>query len=350
MFAMITPPAPVSVAPERVEVAIAGRAGPPGRPRGRPRPLPSRARLAAAPTREPPRRSRDAASQGRFEYSWGMRRRLRMLAALAPPLALVLTAAPPAAGADELPIVDTHVHYSQSAWDEHAPHEALALLDRGGVRRAFVSSTPDDGTLRLYDAAPDRVVPVLRPYRAAGQLGAWHEDASVPAYLEARLRRGIYRGIGEFHLSGPAAASAVVREVAALARRDGLFLHCHCDAEAMELLVGLEPGVRMLWAHAGMASGPAVVGRLLDAHPRLHVELALRSDVAPAGRLDPEWRALFLRHPDRFMVGTDTWTPSRWPELPAVQAWTRRWLAELPPDVARRIAHENAERLARPAP
>ncbi|MGH7266353.1 MAG: amidohydrolase family protein [Candidatus Rokuibacteriota bacterium] len=280
-----------------------------------------------------------------------MRRRLRTLAALAPPLAaLFLMTVPVAATAEDLSIVDTHVHYSQSAWDAHAPHEALALLDRGGVRRAFVSSTPDEGTLRLYDAAPDRVVPVLRPYRAPGQLGAWHEDASVPAYLETRLRRGIYRGIGEFHLYGAAAASPVVREIAALARRDGLFLHCHCDAEAMALLLGLEPGVRMLWAHAGMWSGPDVVGRLLDAHPRLHVELALRSDVAPSGRLDAEWRALFLRHSDRFMVGTDTWTPSRWPELPAVQAWVRRWLADLPPDVARRIAHENAERLARPAP
>ncbi len=55
---------------------------------------------------------------------------------------------------------------------------------------------------------------------------------------------------------------------------------------------------------------------------------------------------LFLRHPDRFMVGTDTWVPSRWEELPAVQEWTRSWLRQLPPDVARRIASGNAERLA----
>jgi len=99
-----------------------------------------------------------------------------------------------------------------------------------------------------------------------------------------------------------------------------------------------------------MSSGPDVVGRLLDGHGHLWVELALRSDVAPGGTLDPAWRALFLRHPDRFMVGTDTWVPSRWAALPGVQQFTRAWLRQLPPDVARRIASENAERLARGSP
>jgi hypothetical protein len=250
------------------------------------------------------------------------------------------------AGATDLPIVDTHIHYSRGAWDDYSPEQVLALLDRGGIRRAFVSSTPDDGTVRLYEAAPDRVVPVLRPYREQGELGAWYRDPSVLGYLEDRLRRPIYRGIGEFHLSGEAARSPVVRAVAELARRHKLFLHCHCDAEAVEILLGLGTDLRVLWAHAGMSAGPDVVGRLVDHHPQLTVELALRSDVAPGGRLDPAWRALFLRHPERFMVGTDTWVPSRWPQVPAVQDETRAWLRQLPPDVARRIASANAERLA----
>jgi hypothetical protein len=256
--------------------------------------------------------------------------------------AFVITEAP----ASDLPIFDTHLHYSRNAWDQFPPEAILALLDRAGVQRAFVSSTPDDGTIRLFEAAPDRIVPVLRPYRESGELGAWHRDPTVAAYLEGRLQRRVYRGIGEFHLNGAEARSPVVREVAELARREKLFLHCHCDDEAVEILLGLAHDVAVLWAHAGMTSGPDVVGRLVDAHPRLSVELALRSDVAPGGRLDPAWRALFLRHPDRFMVGTDTWVPSRWPELPAVQDAARAWLRQLPPDVARRLASTNAERLA----
>jgi hypothetical protein len=252
--------------------------------------------------------------------------------------------------AADLEIVDTHIHYSENSWQDYTPDAVVQLMDRAGIVRAFVSSTPDDGTLRLHARAPDRVVPVLRPYRQVGELVSWHHDPTVVPYLEQRLARPIYRGIGEFHLTGADAAAPAVRRVAELAAERGLFLHCHCDERAAEILVGLVPGVRVLWAHAGMSAGPAEVGRLLDAWPALSVELALRSDVAPGGRLDPAWRALFLRHPDRFMVGTDTWVPSRFGALVATQAETRAWLAELPPDVARRLASENADRLARGTP
>ncbi len=261
-------------------------------------------------------------------------------------LTLAVVALATGAAAADLPIVDTHLHYSRNSWEQYAPEGILGLLDAAGIRRAFVSSTPDEGTLRLRQAAPDRIVPVLRPYREAGELGSWHRDPSVAGYLEGRLKAGIYRGIGEFHLRGGEARSAVVRQVAELARRHALFLHCHCDAEAAEILVGLGADLRVLWAHAGLSSGPDVVGALLARHPGLTVELALRSDVAPGGRLDPAWRALFLRYPDRFMVGTDTWIPSRWAELQGVQEGTRAWLRQLPPDVAARIASGNAERLA----
>jgi hypothetical protein len=254
------------------------------------------------------------------------------------------------ASAQELSIVDVHLHYSQNSWQDYAPGAVLLLMDQAGVGRAFVSSTPDEGTLRLYDMAPDRIVPVLRPYRQAGELSSWHQDPTVVPYLEQRLARPIYRGIGEFHLTGADAQSPTVRQVAELAGRQGLFLHCHCDAAAVEILVGLVKGVRVLWAHAGMGSGPDEVGRLLGVSADLLVELALRSDVAPGGRLDPAWRDLFIRHPDRFMVGTDTWVPSRWAAYVDVQNDARIWLRQLPPDVARRLATENAESLARRGP
>ena len=254
------------------------------------------------------------------------------------------------ASAQDLSIVDVHLHYSQNSWQDYAPGAVLLLMDQAGVRRAFVSSTPDEGTLRLYDMAPDRIVPVLRPYRQAGELSSWHQDPTVVPYLEQRLARPIYRGIGEFHLTGADAQSPTVRQVAELAGRQGLFLHCHCDAAAVEILVGLVKGVRVLWAHAGMGSGPDEVGRLLGVSADLLVELALRSDVAPGGRLDPAWRDLFIRHPDRFMVGTDTWVPSRWAAYVDVQNDARTWLRQLPPDVARRLATENAESLARRGP
>jgi hypothetical protein len=269
---------------------------------------------------------------------------------VAPLVVVAVLAAVRAAIAEDLPITDTHLHYSQNSRQDYAPAAVLALLDQAGIKRAFVSSTPDDGTVQLYEAAPARIVPVLRPYRQPGELGTWHQDPGVVPYLEQRLGRPIYRGIGEFHLSGDDALAPVVRQVADLAARHRLFLHCHCDAGAVTILVGLAPGVRVLWAHAGMSSGPDEVGRLVAASQNLYVELALRSDVAPGGQLDPAWRDLFVRHPDRFMVGTDTWVASRWESLVSVQAAARVWLRQLPPDLARRLASENAEALARGGP
>jgi hypothetical protein len=94
-----------------------------------------------------------------------------------------------------------------------------------------------------------------------------------------------------------------------------------------------------------MSASAATVGRLLDQAPALWVELSLRSDVASGGRLDPEWRAIFLRHPDRFLVGTDTWTTSRWHTLVEGMQVMRGWLGQLPREAAEQIAHGNGERL-----
>lgn len=248
--------------------------------------------------------------------------------------------------AQDLPIFDAHIHYSGPAWEAYPPEAALAILDRAGVRRALVSSTPDDGTLRLYERAPGRIVPFLRPYRSREDMGGWTRNLDILAYVEERLKRGIYRGIGEFHIGPGEAASPVIAGLHRLAVRQKLFLHAHTDEVAVEELLRLQPEVSVLWAHAGMTSSPETVGRLLERYGNLWVELALRFDVAPEGRLDPVWRALFLRFPDRFMVGTDTWIPSRWAELQGVQEATRAWLRQLPADVAARIASGNAERLA----
>ena len=92
-------------------------------------------------------------------------------------------------------------------------------------------------------------------------------------------------------------------------------------------------------------AGPATIDALLARHPQLWVELALRTDVAPAGPLDPAWADLFSRYPDRFMIGTDTWITPRWAQLPRLMADVRVWLRQLPRDLAERIASGNAEAL-----
>ena len=108
------------------------------------------------------------------------------------------------------------------------------------------------------------------------------------------------------------------------------------------------PGVKILWAHAGMSAAAVRVAELVSRYPMLWVELALRTDVASGGTLDPEWRALFVRHPDRFLIGTDTWVTSRWESVGAASDAVQVWLRQLPRDVAEQIAWKNGERLFPP--
>src|SRR5437773_6827756 len=262
---------------------------------------------------------------------------------------MLLLVGDPRLAAAPYPLFDAHIHYSRPDWDAYPPERALALLARAGVRRAIVSSTPDDGTLKLYERAPTVVVPFLRPYRTREDMAGWHADAGVAAYVEERLRRGVYRGIGEFHLGAAGVDAPVVRRIAELAAERDLFLHAHVDADTIEKLLARYPKVRFLWAHAGMSADAETVGRLLDRFARLWVELALRSDVAAGGRLDRAWRARFLRHADRFLVGTDTWVTSRWEAVEPSMRDVQQWLAELPAGVAERIAWKNGARLV-PAP
>ncbi len=249
--------------------------------------------------------------------------------------------------AGELPIFDAHIHYSRGAWDAYSPGQIIAKMDQAGVIRALASSTPDDGTQRLQDAAPDRIVGAFRPYRESNDLGRWYEKPDLVPYSEKRLARGRHRVFGEVHLYRPQnLETPEMAHYLALIAGQGLYLQPHSDAEVIRALFKKVPGIKVLWAHAGFSEPPEVVGRLLDRYPNLWTELSYRAqNIMPGDRLDPEWRALLIRHADRFMIGTDTWTVDRWHEYRGLVGEHRAWLGKLPPDAAEKIAHKNAERL-----
>ena len=259
------------------------------------------------------------------------------------PLLLLLTLAMPAPGrSGELPLVDAHIHYSHDAWSVVPPKEAVALLRRAGLKRALVSSSNDEGTQTLLAEAPDLVIPALRPYRTRGELATWVRDPSVIAYVEERLRAHRYVAIGEFHVYGADADLDVPRRIVELAKQHGLLLHVHGDAEAIDRLFRQDKDARILWAHAGFEP-PERVREMLRRYRNLWADLATRSDHGAGGKVAPDWRPVFLELPDRFMVGTDTYVPERWHYVPEHASWSRAWLADLPPDVAERIAWKNGE-------
>ena len=246
-----------------------------------------------------------------------------------------------------LPVFDTHVHYSQEAWRSFSPGAILDKLTAAGVARALVSSTPDDGTLKLYRADRERFVPILRPYRDQGDMDRWFRDRGVIDYVAGRLGRGVYRGIGEFHLLYESEArTPEIRRLAEMAVARDVVLHIHSGALPVRALFAIEAKLKILWAHAGMAAPPGMIRQLLERYPLLSTELSFRADdIAPDGRLDPAWRKLFLDHPGRFMVGTDTYINGRWEIYRELVEEHRRWLAQLPHKVAKAIAHGNAVKL-----
>ncbi len=247
-----------------------------------------------------------------------------------------------AAVAADLPIFDAHLHYSHDAWESVPPKAAIALLRKAGLRRALVSSSNDDGNQMLYAEAPDLILPSLRPYRTRGEISTWVRDDTVITYLEQRLARHKYVAIGEFHLFGDNAELPVPRRMVQLAKQYKLLLHAHSDADAIERLFKQWPEARILWAHSGFDQ-PERLREMLKKHANLWCDLAFRTDHGSGGKVGPEWKAVFLEFPDRFMVGTDSFTPERWPYVVEHANWSREWMKDLPPAVAERIAYKNGE-------
>jgi hypothetical protein len=274
-------------------------------------------------------------------------------------------AAPAARPSYDGPLFDTHLHYNQEAWDgntgPYPPAEALARMQRNNVKAIVANSRPNAGTQTLAAAketreAGVRVVPFVRLYRNRDDYGNWFRDDTIHDMVQAELARGTpsgpYRGLGEFHLYDSANANGpVAKKLVALAERQKLAVLAHVDDEAIDLLMANAPSkgqsLRLIWAHTGIGGAPiARVQALLERYPLLMGELSYRPGLTcEGGTLCPEWRALILKYPGRFLVGSDTWVNQRWSAYDEIMRGYRVWLGDLPPDVAQRIAWGNAAAL-----
>ncbi len=248
----------------------------------------------------------------------------------------------------ELLFFDAHMHYNEEAWGPVPPKAVLRMMDDSGVAMALVSSTPDEGTLTLSSFAPNRIVPELRPYHGDADSTNWARVPDMFEYLSKRLSSRTYEGIGEFHLHQVSTANeALLRQVAALAKEHDLLIHVHSGKAPVDLLYKMEPGLRIIWAHAGMLEPANVVEEMMAKYETLYADTSYReSDIMNEdGSIDADWRRVIERFPDRFMVGSDTWTNSQWAEYRDLMAINRKWLSKFSRAIAESIAYKNAERL-----
>lgn len=263
-------------------------------------------------------------------------------------LAALLAAASTTVAADmkDSTIHDGHIHYDQDVWETLSPDKAVQLLRSQNIQRALVSATPGEGAEMLYREAPEFVIPMLRPYKSWRHRYLWFNDPELKAYLLEHLARAPYRGFGEFHVFGEDADSIPIEEMIELARERKLALHPHTDLDGMRIILKKAPDVVVLWAHGGFNVPVETLIELLDRYPMLTIELSLREGMLESGeRLTPRWRQFLIDYRSRFLVGMDTYKPSRWADLPEIAAETRHWLDQLPQDVAEDIARNNLDRL-----
>lgn len=263
------------------------------------------------------------------------------------------------------PIFDAHLHYNEEAWNgregPHPPADVLARMQRNGVRAIIANSRPNDGSKLLAQIPQTRqagvtVVPFVRLYRNRADYSNWFRDESIHEMVQAELARGTaagpFRGIGEFHLYESGNANGpVARKLMVLAEEKQLAVLAHVDDAAVDLLMAHTPTkgakLRLIWAHTGIGGTPAArVDQMMARYPLLMGELSYRPGLTcEGGRLCPEWRQLFLKYPDRFLLGSDTWVNQRWQSYDDTMKGYRAWLADLPADVARRIAWDNGANL-----
>lgn len=264
-------------------------------------------------------------------------------------MALALPGASRGAEPAPLPIFDAHLHWNWEPVPHFSQERVLALFREQNVTGILATSRPNDGTRALYEAKPKDlwVVPFIRPYRVRPDIQTWMNDPQTEELIAAEFKRGYYQGIGEFHLSGRAAEAPQVKKTVDFAVRHDLYLHAHADDEALEILFRHNPKAKIVWAHTGFFTAPEQVAAYLERYPALWCELSYRGGITAGGRLTDEWRRLFERHPDRFLLGSDTWVNERWDSYGRTMAEYRGWLAQLPRTVAEQIAWRNAERLFR---
>lgn len=262
-------------------------------------------------------------------------------------LAALLPAAAAWAGdAAPLPMIDAHAHYTQADADAFSPDAILATLDAAGVRRMVVTGAPPELARTLYRHAPDRILPALGVYEHGAHKGNWTHDGALPARVAALLENGRWAALGELHLFAADARAPMFEALVKLAAAHELVLLLHGDAEIVARAFALAPGVRVLWAHLGTDPRPEALAPLLARYPNLWVDTSVRDErIAPDGRLRPEWRALFERHPDRFVVAVDSFSTHRWRRYGEVVDTIRAWTATLPPGLRDRLLHDNAARL-----
>ena len=242
------------------------------------------------------------------------------------------------------PLFDTHLHYSKADAEKYSPADIIKILDRNDIAYAAVTGSPSSYVADLHSYAPDRIIPLLSIYKQPGDKSRWIDDESIPAFIEAELKRSTWRGIGEIHIFAQDRNSPIFKRIIEIASSHELPLLIHADPAVIDSIYDIAPKLRVIWAHAGKYPYPELIADYLRRYESLSVDLSMRDDrIAPSGELNDDWYELFINYPDRFLLGVDTYSLTRWQNFDSAVSAIRHWLSQLPEEVRHKLVHENAD-------
>ena len=273
------------------------------------------------------------------------------------------------------PIIDVHSQVEEKL----ALETIIPLLDRAGVAQTLLSSRfaqPTSDVLTLAAMHPSRIVPAAKTKTKAfmkGKKGLLEE-------FTAELQQYDFRAMAEVIMWHAAkkkvgAGKATMQPddprllpLMAAAREKGVPFIAHIEfadlgyaksgyLEKFKSFLAANPDVSIGLIHMGQLNATDAA-LLLPAHPNLFFitshcnPVTARSSNLPwtmmfnGEQFTPEWQALLLAYPDRFVLAFDNVFSYHWDQLflPQVSFW-RRALKTLPDEVAHSLAHGNAEKL-----
>lgn len=124
---------------------------------------------------------------------------------------------------------------------------------------------------------------------------------------------------------------------------------------AFERLLSHNRAATIIWAHAGWDNTGMrtvkLMDELLSRHANLYMTIKVGRDSQEetrplaAGKIRPEWLSLLKKFPDRFMIGSDIFFTPPTSDLrspPGRGEWVGLFLSQLPPELARKVAVDNA--------
>jgi len=300
---------------------------------------------------------------------------------------------------ERLPIVDFHAHLNGDMGAE----ELVQLMDRMGVRTMVLMARYYANPRDAGFGSDEQAAAFARRYKGrfipfiAGQRGeiqyAWEasERATADWYVqsaEQKLRSAEFFGLGEYivyhhsyDLPGWGQTGGEVRlrldtplmhRLADLGATYGVPVLFHMEAEPEPTgqairLFDAHPETTFIWAHNCGRASAEQIRRLLARYSRLVCDLGsmmappegrgvygyywprftphIHLVQQPGGKVHADMLRLFEDFSDRFVLGTDVAHTQALRFYEERIYALRQVLSQMTPGTARRIAHENAERL-----